>query len=164
MRRLLSIISLLTLVGVLYGVARTGPFAMNQHRSLMTVPSENITFTKEHASAFARLALKGIDREYPNHPGHVLNDAADVKDPRALHPAFYGCYDWHSSVHGHWMLVRLLRRFPGLPEAKQIRGVLAAHLTAENIRSRGRLFHAAESPLLRTHLRLGLAAQAGRGA
>src|ERR1043166_3969794 len=56
------------------------------------------------ASLFARLALKGIDREYPNKPGHVLNGPADVKGPRALHPAFFGCFDWHSSVHGHWML------------------------------------------------------------
>src|SRR5262249_12952038 len=64
------------------------------------------------ASALARLALRGVQKEYPNKPGHVLNDAADVKGPRALHPAFYGCFDWHSAVHGHWMLVRLLRRFP----------------------------------------------------
>ena len=48
------------------------------------------------------------------------------RPPRALHPAFYGCFDWHSSVHGHWMLVRLLRLFPDLPEKKQIRTVLAS--------------------------------------
>ena len=70
----------------------------------------------QQASAFAKLALKGIRKEYPNKPGHVLNEDADNKTPKALHPAFYGCYDWHSSVHGHWMLVRLLRRFPELPE------------------------------------------------
>jgi Protein of unknown function (DUF2891) len=87
----------------------------------------------EQASAFARLALKGIKKEYPNKPGDVLNSVADVKAPRALHPAFYGCYDWHSSVHGHWMLTRLLRQFPDLPEKQQIRAVLAEHLTAKNI-------------------------------
>src|SRR5262249_20663989 len=85
--------------------------------------------TREQASAFARLALKGIGREFPNKPEHVLNSAADAKSPRALHPAFYGCFDWHSSVHGHWLLVRLLRLFPDLPEAKEIRTVLAEHLT-----------------------------------
>ena len=62
-----------------------------------------------------------------------MNDAAEVRGPRALHPVFYGSFDWHSSVHGHWMLVRLLRRFPDLPEAEQIRTTLDAHLTAANV-------------------------------
>src|SRR5215471_17216670 len=70
--------------------------------------------TMKQASAFARLALKGLNKEYPNKPGHVLNNASDIKGPRELFPAFYGCFDWHSSVHGHWMLVRLLRLFPDL--------------------------------------------------
>src|SRR5262245_53049859 len=99
-----------------------------------------MTLTKEQASAFARLALKGIKKEFPNKPGHVLNDEADVKSPRALHPAFYGCFDWHSSVHGHWMLVRLLRRFPELPERKEIRAVLAEHLTAKNLKGEADYF------------------------
>ncbi len=89
--------------------------------------------TKEQASTFAKLALKGLQKEYPNKPGHVLNEDADNKTPKALHPAFYGCFDWHSSVHGHWMLVRLLRRFPDLPERKQICAVLGEHLTAKNL-------------------------------
>ena len=55
------------------------------------------TLTREQASGFARLALKGLDKEYPNKPEHVMTGPADVKGPRALHPAFYGCYDWHSS-------------------------------------------------------------------
>ncbi len=62
-----------------------------------------------------------------------MNDKRDVQSPQELHPAFYGCYDWHSSVHGHWMLVRLLRMFPNLPEAKDIHKALAANLTRENI-------------------------------
>src|SRR5277367_1813301 len=82
---------------------------------------ESLNMTRTQASAFAKLALKGINKEYPNKPGHVLNGALDIKGPRALHPAFYGCFDWHSSVHGHWMLVRLLRQFPDLPEKQQIR-------------------------------------------
>ena len=61
---------------------------------------------------FAKLALKGIHQEYPNKPNDVLADASAVKGPRELHPAFYGCFDWHSSVHGHWMLVRLLKLYP----------------------------------------------------
>ncbi len=101
--------------------------------------------TKEQASAFARLALKGISKEYPNKPEHVLVGPADVKGPKALHPAFYGSYDWHSSVHGHWMLVRLLRLFPDLPEAAEIRAVLAAHLTAENLKAEADYFARKES-------------------
>lgn len=92
-----------------------------------------LTLTQTQASHFAGLALKCITREYPNKPDHTINDSGDVKSPRAMHPAFYGCYDWHSSVHGHWMLVRLLRLFPALPEARDIRRSLNANLSAENI-------------------------------
>jgi hypothetical protein len=87
----------------------------------------------QQASLFARLALKGIQKEYPNKPADVLNSAKDIQNPQALHPAFYGCFDWHSSVHGHWMLVRLLRLYPNLPESKQIRAVLAEHLSTKNL-------------------------------
>jgi hypothetical protein len=96
-------------------------------------PAKSLTLSQKQASAFALLALKGISKEYPNKAGDVLNAAADVKNPRAMHPAFYGCFDWHSSVHGHWMLVRLLRVFPQLPEKEQIRAALAEHLTAKNL-------------------------------
>ena len=64
-----------------------------------------------------------------------MNDDGDVRNPKALHPAFYGCYDWHSSVPGHWMLVRLLRMFPNLPEAGQIRKAIGKNLSKENILS-----------------------------
>ncbi len=94
----------------------------------------DISLDESQASRFARLALKCVVREYPNKPEHVLNDSGDVQSPKALHPAFYGCYDWHSSVHGHWMLVRLLRMFPNLPEAGEIRKAIGANLRVENIR------------------------------
>lgn len=90
--------------------------------------------TRAQASAFARLALKGAKKEYPNKPGHVLLNDEDARTPRALHPAFYGCYDWHSAVHGHWMLARLLKLYPDLPEAKEIRAVLNENLTAEHLK------------------------------
>jgi DUF2891 family protein len=93
------------------------------------------SLTPAQASHFAELALKCVAREYPNKPEHVMNDGRDVQSPKSLHPAFYGCYDWHSSVHGHWMLVRLLVMFPDLPEAQKIRKALSANLTAENIRT-----------------------------
>ena len=88
------------------------------------------SITEKQASHFAALALKCVTREFPNKPEHVMNTVSEVKGPKALHPAFYGCYDWHSSVHGHWMLVRLLKTFPNLPEAAQIRTALKANLTA----------------------------------
>lgn len=99
-----------------------------------------VKLSREQASSFARLALKGIQKEYPNKPEHVLNSEADIQGPRALHPAFYGSFDWHSSVHSHWMLVRLLRSFPDLPESQQIRTVLANNLTAKNLQAEADYF------------------------
>lgn len=100
------------------------------------------TLGREQASRFARLGLRCVGKEYPNKVEHVLNDASDVQGPRALHPAFYGCYDWHSSVHGHWLLARLLRLYPELPEASEIRRALGANLTEENIRGEVAYFRA----------------------
>jgi hypothetical protein len=93
------------------------------------------SLTQTEASHFAALALKCINRELPNKPEHVINSASDVQGPKALHPAFYGCYDWHSSVHGHWMLVRILKSFETLPESKQIRKAINENITADNIRA-----------------------------
>ena len=87
----------------------------------------------ETAAGLSHLALECIHKEYPNKPGHVMNDPTEVKSPKALHPAFYGCFDWHSAVHGHWMLVRLLRKFPDLPNAKNIRDALDYNLSAKNV-------------------------------
>jgi hypothetical protein len=101
--------------------------------------------TIEQASSFARLALKGLDKEYPNKPEHVMGGPGDIQGPRTLHPAFFGCYDWHSSVHGHWMLVRLLRLFPDMPEARSIREVLNAHLTIDKINAEVAYFQRAEA-------------------
>ena len=73
---------------------------------------------------FARLALQCVHREYPNKIGHVMSSDEDARPPRELTPAFYGCYDWHSSVHGHWLLVRLLRMFPDGAFAGEARAAL----------------------------------------
>jgi hypothetical protein len=91
------------------------------------------TLTVEAASVFAGLALKGMTREYPNKLDHVMNGPDEVENPSTLHPSFYGSYDWHSCVHGQWMLVRLLKLFPELPEAEEIRGTLSRLLTPANI-------------------------------
>ena len=82
------------------------------------------------ASRLAQMALAGVTREYPHKPEHLLNCAADLRTPRQLHPTFYGCYDWHSAVHSHWMLARLLRAVPDLPEAAAILAVFDANFSA----------------------------------
>ena len=86
--------------------------------------------TPERAAAFAALPLAYLRLEYPNHIMHVLNDATDVQSPRALHPVFYGCYDWHSAVHGYWLLLRCLRRYPDIAAADQIGALFDEHFTA----------------------------------
>ena len=94
---------------------------------------DQLSLTEAQASHFAKLALKCVQKEYPNKLDHVNNDADDVRSPKAMHPAFYGCFDWHSTVHGHWMLVHLLKVFPGMPEAKEIRRALNSNLSEKNI-------------------------------
>jgi Protein of unknown function (DUF2891) len=92
------------------------------------------TFDEKSAERFAKLALACVAKEYPNKISHVLNSDTDVAPPRRLTPAFYGCYDWHSSVHGHWLLVRLLRTFPNASFAGAARDALSKSLTAENLK------------------------------
>jgi hypothetical protein len=85
------------------------------------------------AGRFAALALECVHRPYPNKIAHVLASDADARPPRELYPAFHGCYDWHSSVHGHWLLARLARLHPEAPFAAAARAALARSLTPENI-------------------------------
>src|ERR1700738_1345256 len=85
------------------------------------------------ASRFVQLALRCIRQEYPNKLDHTMSGSAEGQAPKALHPSFYGCPDRPSSAHGHWMLVRLLRQFPELPEANEIRAALDESLAPANI-------------------------------
>lgn len=85
------------------------------------------------ATRFANLALACLHREYPNKISHVMESDADAQPPHVLTPAFYGCFDWHSDVHGHWLLVRLLRLYPNAPFAAQARTELARTFTPTNI-------------------------------
>lgn len=82
---------------------------------------------------FALMALQCVHKEYPNKISHVMNSDADAQTPRELHPAFYGCFDWHSSVHGHWLLVRILNTDPSTPYKDAIVAALGESFTAENI-------------------------------
>lgn len=112
-----------------------------------TAISGNMTLDQKSASNFAQLALNCIQKEYPNKLGQVLHDSTEIASPQELHPAFYGCFDWHSSVHGHWTLVRLLKQFPKLPEAKEIRKKLNENLTADNIMAEVAYFNRPSSKL-----------------
>jgi len=91
-----------------------------KERTAVALPKLGQSLSDAQVDAFAQLALKNIHREYPN-------------KTKALHPAFYGCFDWHSSVHGHWMLVKLLKDYPQHSVCKLIRENLAINLTKENL-------------------------------
>ncbi len=103
--------------------------------------SSNLMFDAKAAERFANLALVCVRKEYPNHISHTLNSDADVAPPRKLTPAFYGCYDWHSSVHGHWLLVRLVRTFPDAPFVPAARDALRQSLTADNLAQEAAYLH-----------------------
>src|SRR5262245_27442606 len=117
----------------------TGPAATSAFRKSAindeAINNDGLKLTREEGSHFVSLALKCVTKEYPNKLDHTMNDASEVRGPRALHPAFYGCLDWHSSVHGHWMLARVLKLFPDLPEAANIRSTLDGNLSASNIQA-----------------------------
>lgn len=89
--------------------------------------------TEHLAARLATVALSHVTREYPNKLDHVLAGPRDLRSPRALHPIFHGSFDWHSCVHGYWLLARVLGRFPSLPEAERIRGLFAGAFTAETV-------------------------------
>ena len=101
----------------------------------------NLDLNLEQANRLAALPLKCMNTEYPNKTGVVVSKDEDVKSPKAYHPTFYGCFDWHSAVHGHWVLVYLLKEFPDLEEKDAIREALSQSLTAENIKGEIDYFH-----------------------
>lgn len=103
----------------------------------------SLILTQAGASHLARLAYDCLTQPYPNKLSHVLQGDADAQTPQQLHPAFYGCFDWHSAVHGHWMLVHLLFAYPDLPEAQAIRQRLHETLTPERIAGEVAYFGAA---------------------
>ena len=91
------------------------------------------TLTPELASKFAGLALAHVRREYPNLLYHILNGPQDVKQPRELYPVFFGSMDWHSCVHGYWLLATVLRVFPTIVEADEIGRLFDDQLTAAKV-------------------------------
>lgn len=99
-----------------------------------------LDLTPQGAAHLAELPLRCMQQEFPYKTGIVFSDNTLVTNPKNYHPAFYGCFDWHSSVHGHWMLVRLLKSFPGLSRQQKIITKLSQNLTAANIIQEQQLF------------------------
>src|SRR5437016_10020830 len=125
MKRVLCICLIISGIAFAADFEAKGPLAAAIEEASVQVKAEE---------RFAKLALACVHKEYPNKIAHVLNSDADVAPPRKLTPAFCGCYDWHSSVHGHWLLVRLLRAFPEASFASAARDALKQSLSAENLK------------------------------
>jgi len=100
-----------------------------------TAIEKPIRLTLEHANNLAELPLACMQTEYPNKLGQTLGTKEDIQEPHRLHPAFYGCFDWHSAVHGHWALVKLLKDFPQLQKAELIRSKLQENITQQHIQA-----------------------------
>src|ERR1700751_406867 len=100
---------------------------------IRTTAETRATLTEDLAARFATIALRHVTREYPNKLDHVMTGPEDARTPRDLHPIFYGSYDWHSCVHGYWMLAHLLRRFPQMEPAARIGALLDAHVTPDKV-------------------------------
>lgn len=107
--------------------------------------NNQIILTQSGASHFAKLPLRCAEKEFPYKTGITFSDSSLLTPPKDYHPVFFGCFDWHSSVHGHWMLVRLLKNFPGIPEAGEIRQLFNKHFTPENIQQEIRIFRSKDN-------------------
>ena len=95
----------------------------------ITIPTLNI----EQANRLLQLPIHCVNTEYPNKLNQTIGGDEDLKSPKELHPTFYGCFDWHSSVHGHWSLVSLLKKFPNLKDASKTKEILLTSISKENI-------------------------------
>jgi hypothetical protein len=146
MKKVVFMIAALAILGCKGNDEPEGAEAVDQDSTLvdeavaMLEPSESIALTVEEANKLVELPLNCVNVEYPNKLNQTLAGAGDIGEPKELHPAFYGCFDWHSSVHAHWTMVSLLKKFPELKKAEEIREKLKASLTAENIQEEVKYF------------------------
>lgn len=126
-------------------------FSLAQPMPLYQTNDEKISLTPAGASHLAQLPLKCMQQEYPYKTAVIYTGDDMIAAPKEYHPAFYGCFDWHSSVHGHWMLVRLLKLFSDLPERDSILTKLSQNLSAENIQQEIALFTGLNKSFERTY-------------
>ncbi|MBS1510921.1 MAG: DUF2891 domain-containing protein [Bacteroidetes bacterium] len=108
-------------------------FSVSAQDSLYISRNGQLLLTASGASHFAALPLRCAEKEWPYKTGITFSDSSLLTAPQNYHPAFFGCFDWHSSVHGHWMLARLLRTFPSLKEGAAIRELFNKHFTEKNM-------------------------------
>ena len=104
-----------------------------------------VSLSESEVVALSELAMKGIEQQYPNKPSNVMASAEDVLSPQEMHPVFYGCFDWHSSVHGHWLLVRLLKLYPESAKASEVRALLNRQLTESKLQAEADYFDKKEN-------------------
>ena len=139
MLRTFALVAIITLIIGCKDKKPTQNNANLEKKTLIDDVAEKLTdekpklLTLQEANKLAELPLSCINTEYPNKLGQTLASKADIAQPNELHPAFYGCFDWHSSVHGHWSLVSLLKQFPDLDKAEDIKEALQRNLSKENI-------------------------------
>jgi len=101
--------------------------------SMTSMATDRVGLSVEQAANLIQLPLACVETEYPNKLSQTLRSEEDLASPKDLHPAFYGCFDWHSAVHGHWSMVRLLKEFPNVAGNAQAKSILQRHITLENI-------------------------------
>lgn len=122
---------------IVYAFAIATFLVFNQRTANAAEPTQ---LTDDQVVKFANLALQGIPREYPNKPSNVMADAASVLSPKEMHPVFFGSFDWHSSLHGHWMLIRLAKLYPQASVTPQIRELLDRQLTKAKLQKEADYF------------------------
>ena len=128
MKDIIAITTLVLFIACTHGQKPENANAVNN------VPNKEIaTLTIGQANHLVKLPLKCMQQEFPNKLGQTLGNKGEMGTPKELHPAFYGCFDWHSAVHGHWMLVKLLKMFPGLEGREEVVDKLLGNMSAENI-------------------------------
>ncbi len=123
------------LVGIIFGCKNqqneNSEVSKNEEISVQTFPEP--TFTLAEANKLIELPLHCVGTEYPYKPGETLESKADLVEPASVHPIFYGCFDWHSAVHGYWSMVTLLQQFPEMDKAEEVKKILKEKITAENV-------------------------------
>ena len=129
MKTIWSIVVVLTLLACNNSEQKKELVPQVQQIEIVKAPVLNL----KEANILAELPLHCINTEYPNRLSQTLGGDEDLKSPTALHPAFYGCFDWHSSVHGHWSLVKLLKSFPNIDNAEAIKQRLLLNISKENL-------------------------------
>lgn len=119
-------------IGLFFAIS--GCKSKNETREMVKNTHKTPVFDEKMALSLYEMAFDCIEQEYPNKLGQVLNNDAELLSPKRLHPAFYGCYDWHSSVHGHWSLLTIVKRLPNFSKNDEILAKIRRNINAENIK------------------------------